>query len=209
MKKIVTIVAMAVAAISTQASANSFTPKFSDYAFPGTQFTVDAAANAYYSANYGITIQNAYLYKDSRDTFDGIGVSTGTTAEFGTTQTARISFLDTTDFVTIDWWTISPTTVYSAYTASNSLIDTFTKSGSQTGTYSFNGNGSLISYITWTSQTGYGQISGLTYNYDGITDGRNTDIGNPSAVPLPAALPLMLSGLGVLGFASRRRKESV
>lgn len=31
----------------------------------------------------------------------------------------------------------------------------------------------------------------------------------PSAVPLPAALPLMLSAMGVLGFASRRKKETV
>lgn len=48
--------------------------------------------------------------------------------------------------------------------------------------------------------------------FDGITIAGNTvdyELEDPSAVPLPAALPLMLSGLGVLGFASRRRKETV
>ncbi len=31
------------------------------------------------------------------------------------------------------------------------------------------------------------------------------EVQSPSAVPLPAALPLMLSGLGMLGFATRRK----
>lgn len=206
MKKMLSVlcVAAVVSAVSTQASAATFTPKFSDYAFPGTQFTVDAAANAYYSTNYGITVENAYLYKDSRDTFDGIGISTGTTSEFGTTQTAKVNFLDSTDFVSVDFWTILDTT-YGAYKADGTLISSIFKTGGQEGTINFSGGSSLIAYLTFTSQTGYGQISGLTYNYDGKTDGHNDDI-NP--VPLPAALPLMLSGLGVLGFASRRNRKS-
>lgn len=50
----------------------------------------------------------------------------------------------------------------------------------------------------------------LKFAATGTNDSLGGNIDNvrltPSAVPLPAALPLMLSGLGILGFVSRRRK---
>lgn len=190
--------------VYSPAQAAPFTPDFSDYAFPGSQFTVDAAANAFYAATYGITIENAYLYKDSRDTFDGIGVSTGEVSEIGSLQTGRINFLDTTDFVTIDWWSIQPTT-YQVFAADGTQLDASLIVGADlTGTQSFNGGGTPISYLLWTSGGGFGQVSGLSYNYDGTTDGRNDDI--PGAqIPEPGTLGLV--GVSLFGLLARRRKK--
>lgn len=192
-------------AVSSQALAVTFTPKFSDYPFPGTQFTVDAPANAFYTTNYGITIDNAYLYKDSRDTFDGIGIANGTVAEIGTPQAGRVNFLDTTDFVTIDYLAILATT-YSAFNSGGTLLDSFSSpGGTANGTFSLAGGGNVISYLTFASTGGYGTVSSLTYNYDGITDGRNTDL--PS-VPLPASAWLLGSGLAGLVGLGRKAKAS-
>ena len=42
--------------MTTQVFAVSFEPTFSSYPFPGTQFTVDAAANTSYGTNFGINM---------------------------------------------------------------------------------------------------------------------------------------------------------
>ncbi len=56
-------------------------------------------------------------------------------------------------------------------------------------------------------------ISGFSYTLDSLVFGDAAAVVNPgdvfgSEVPLPAALPLMLAGLGGLGFASRRRRAT-
>ena len=181
-----------------------FTPDFSDYPFPGSQYTVDAPANAFFSSTYGINIDNAYLYRDSRDTFDGIGVSVGEVSEIASTQTGRVTFLDTTDFVTIDWWSIQPTTYRVFSGIGTQLGSTLSVGSNQTGTESFGGGGTAIAYLEWTGQGGFGQISGLSYNYDGLTDGRNDDL--PTSVPEPATLSLI--GMSLFGLRFVRRGRS-
>jgi hypothetical protein len=45
-------------------------------------------------------------------------------------------------------------------------------------------------------------------NSDSSISGHITGISRPSEVPLPAALPLFLTGLGALGLLSRRKRKS-
>lgn len=207
MKSIYKPVAVAIAGFLSGASqAATFTPSFADYAFPGTQYTVDAPANTFFNATYGIDVSNAYLYKDSRDTFDGIGIANGTVAEIGTPQSGRITFLDTTDFVSIDYLAIL-STVYSVYSSTDTLLGTFTADPG-TGSFTLSGGSDFISYLTFSSTGGYGTVSGLTYNYDGITGGGNTDLpGSTAPVPEPETYAMLIAGLGLLSAVARRKAK--
>jgi hypothetical protein len=214
-------------AISSNVQAALFTPKFDTPVFPGSnntyaQFNVDAAHNDYYATHYGINVSNVYLYKDPRDIFDNTGVANGLiSANYQPNQTGRIDFLDTTSFVNIDYLAILKTT-YQAFSKTGQELSSFTADPS-TGTFSLSGG--IISYVLFSSTGGYGTVSGLTYSYDGTTDGQNTDINtdiNPdpktyvnttplnqapdiSAVPIPAAIWLFGSGLALLTGVSRRK----
>jgi len=174
-----------------------FSPKFSDYPFLGTQFDVDAAANAYFNTNYGITITNMYLYKDVRDTFDGVGVANGYLNQAYSPATGKISFTDTTNFVTINWLAIQ-STIFSVYDNTDHLLQSLSV-GTGTGTSTL--TASNISYLTVGGIGGFSAVSDLTYNYDGTTDGRNNDT---SPIPEPSTLFLLGAGLAGLGFLRRR-----
>ncbi|MEL6295914.1 MAG: VPLPA-CTERM sorting domain-containing protein [Pseudomonadota bacterium] len=194
-------------AFSLPALSATFTPTFDTPSFPGTQFNVesDPAYNDFYRVNFGIEVLNSYLYIDPRDTLDGIGIANGTTADLGTFGiSGRINFLDQTDFVEVDYASIFDGGTYSAYTATGALLDSFT-SGTGTNNGSFRLDGGLIAYITFSGQGGAVGVSGLTYNYDGVTDGVNDDIEGTPVVPLPASGIMLLAAIG--GMAAARGRQ--
>lgn len=193
---------LGVLAMSGAASAATFTPTFDTPTFPGSQFSVDTGSvyNDYYNDNFGIEVSNSYLYVDNRDTFDGIGIANGLVENIGSVQSGRIDFLDTTDFVDLDWVAFgNGGGIFEAYDSIGVLLSSFDGSVGE-GTTRLDGG--IISYITFTGNGGFSGISSLTYNFDGTTDGTNTDL---TPVPLPASGLLLVAALGGLG-AMRRRK---
>lgn len=188
------------------AHAIPFTPVFSDYPgdLSGTQTNVEGAVDDWFNANYGIHSEHLYLYLDERDTWDGYGVANGWVEEnYADNVTGVIHFTDTTDFVTVQWLDLLDTMTLSVF-SNDQLLEQFIWQGMDAGTYTFNASG--ITRLEILGQGGYAGISGLTYDYDGLTDGINEDT-NPVAVPEPASAGLLAIGLLGLALISRQKRS--
>ena len=125
-----------------------------------------------------------------------VAVSGGASATYEIASTSTFSLL---------WGTPDSYNTLSFY-LDGVLVDSV--GGSEIVTQSEYGN--TAAYVVITTSTAFNQVvfssSSNSFEYaiptvDGI-------VPTPAPVPLPAAAPLLLAGIGALGFAARRRKSA-
>jgi len=188
--------------------------------------TISSHANA---ASFYPTVlsENTTGYADSNflgapdDVFVGIG-GKSVTYDFGLNFVLNGSGLDfnvyevdwgTSEFSLIDVLVSNDGSIFTSVKSSESALvrisgDTTHGNNSFGRSYDL-GSFSSVRYIK-IDGTGTGNAGSTSgFDLDGVGAHNVAEIQAPSAVPVPAALPLMLSGLGVLGFAARRKKDTV
>lgn len=137
---------------------------------------------------FGILCQNAYYYIDSRDTFDGVGISI-----LGTSP-GIVTFTSPTDGLSIDYWVIQGTIgTYSAFNSADTLLDSFTVDATGStdllGTYNF--ADADIAMLEFSGNPGYIQVSTLRFE----------------SVPEPYTWTLILAGLAAVALRRYRRNS--
>jgi hypothetical protein len=198
--------AIAVVASSVPASANTVVINFDNV--DTSAGPVSGASAISYLAGYGITFSTSSPITPTIDPYPyWMNVVSGAN-EFGTFGIAtaysyEMSFatpLNSLSFTrpglgsaTMSAWTAT------AYSAANAVLGTVSEGllGAFISAATFTLNGPDIAYVIFTDNA---------YNFAG-TNFRLDNLTLDSTTPLPAALPLFASGLGVLGLLGWRRKR--
>lgn len=165
---------------------------------PGITWSSTTANSVFGNTNGYYFNDNGFW--DSGLTMVGVNATNGTmTYSFANPLSAVGGFIN---YALIGGAPVGSNPSIAIYNSANQLLESTvlnfsTGGGTDSGFfYGFDDATSSIAYFT------------LSNAYIGLADLTIKD-GTPSAVPLPAAAPLFLSGLGVLGFTARRRKQTV
>lgn len=139
-----------------------------------------------WAAFYIVNISNAYWYLDSRDLYDGMGLSVYPTGGPGT-GVLELSPTSSSGFK-VEFWSIGGHRVtVSGYDEAHKLLGSAEVGGPLDAFGSIGFGPNSLRFVEWSGDGGYAQISTLQF-----------------FVPEPAEYALMLAGLGVLGLSARR-----
>ncbi len=186
MKKILAFLFIVVANLSS--IANATTVYFNNTECPSCVDGQAVVGNEW--SSYGITVSNAYWYQDSRDTFDGMGLSVN-----NNNAPATITIAPASNGITFQYWVIQGHTgTYEAFGTSDNLLGSLTVTATTSdvlGTDSFSGK---IASLEFSGTDGFTQVSTLTFN-------------RVAAVPEPETYAMLLAGLGLMGFMVSRKEN--
>ncbi len=162
-----------------------------------TSFTTDGVT---FKANDGF----AYVISNYSGSYGAVGQSIQNTYNGDGFGSITATFTDAVSFFAFNWGASDNQWTLSAYDGLGNLVESILPAittGSNDGFTGIKSGSAIIKSFT---------LSGPASDYvflDNLQFSESSGTGGPSAVPVPATLPLMLSGLGVLGFASRRKKR--
>ncbi|MBI2733107.1 MAG: PEP-CTERM sorting domain-containing protein [Aquabacterium sp.] len=181
--------ALAVSLACVAGSASAATIQFSAAEAPGVSCCGLVDPDAF--AHLGVKVDNAYWYRDYRDTFDlPSPAAEGEGLALFNAGKATLTLLSAVSQISFQYFVITGHSgTYTALGNASQVVDSFTigaPGADALGTHTFFGD---IKYLTFAGDPGYVTVSGIT----------------TTSVPEPESLALVLAGAGVVSAALSRR----